>query len=194
MKTVTPGSKLNQFKWTIKVRCEERKGLNRCSEKQKDDPCRPPDVPQPDEGQLIAYTRNGKTSYNNAEIMFCPAFFKRQSLDDALLNEDLLPYPWKIDLNQYQNSGSAFLHELMHVNVASDSRNDKPNPHPRDLKLTFKSGLVNAYGPILTRVLAAYDSTYDPLGNDVGFYVQRNGEWILCFSKLLLIAANNYAL
>ncbi|KAH7329699.1 hypothetical protein B0I35DRAFT_474266 [Stachybotrys elegans] len=69
-------------------------------------------------------------------------------------------------------AADASLHELLHVNVASDSMYSQPNPHPQDLQVTYRTNagvlLVPSYGSILTRVLAN-DPDFDPHGSDTGF-------------------------
>lgn len=174
MATVSDGSFLNPFKWSIRVRCKEPEGFNRCTAPPWD-PCRPRPA-RPWEGHLIAYSWNQPGGYNNPEIMFCPMYFTKPSLGDVMSGTP------STNLHDYLNTAETFLHELMHCWLGSDSKMDSPNPRPDDLMVTVErrvnGGLTwpsfPAYGPALTKLLARYAPT---TGSDLptGFYVQRNG-------------------
>jgi hypothetical protein len=185
--TVTPGVSviIQPFKWHIKVRCEEKEGMNDCTEPAKQDPCddsNSPNAPPPDT-TVAAYTVNEPYKLDYPDITFCPTFFKQRSLKDAMAYGASLPSPWKEHLDNFDNQGSTFLHELFHVNLAANTFNGSPNPRILDLQLDVplqgRIARLGAYGSLLGRLLAKYDPMDDPFGSDVGFYTQRNGRSLM---------------
>lgn len=84
-----------------------------------------------------------------------------------------------------------FLHELLHLDLAANSKNGNPNPQIRDLKIKFtygdgpkdgtSSGWTKAYGPKLAKILARFQ----PLGTvskQTGYFVQRNDDNLVSFA------------
>ncbi|KAK2596250.1 hypothetical protein QQS21_006342 [Conoideocrella luteorostrata] len=190
--TVSDGSFLNPFKWSIIVRCKEAQGRARCRVPLDTDPCRPPRRPW--ERSTTAYSKNG-ASYNNPEITFCPAFFLKPSLDAAITAGRILPSPYQLDIGEYQNTAETFLHELMHLWLASDSKNGSPNPYPDDLKISYAEKIggiirwptIDVYGPALAKLLARYEPIDPPNDPPAGFYTQRNAENYAYYALMMYI-------
>lgn len=181
--TVTPGSVLNPVKWTIYVSCNDFANPPRCETSRKD-PCKSPDDDVSDD-RLIAYSANVPGTFNGPRINFCPVFFRTPTLGDAMLDTPILPYPARAELQNYVNTATTMLHEMTHLFLGSDSIDDRPNPHPRDLQVaynvkkddgSFEKKLGSIYGTQLTKILAMYNPDDDWLGMDTGFYTQRNAD------------------
>ncbi|KAM5368986.1 hypothetical protein ACJZ2D_009295 [Fusarium nematophilum] len=172
---VSDGSWFNPLKWIIKVRCKEPKGLSNCRLPAENDPCRPPRRPW--EGKTIAYSANRKGTYNNPMIMFCPAFFDLPNLDSVITAGRASPYAQKIDISEYQCTAHTFLHELMHLWLASDSRGGSPNPRWEK---------HSVYGPALSKLLARYQPALDD-DPPAGFYTQRNAENLAYYALTVYI-------
>jgi hypothetical protein len=179
--TVTHGWIINPFKWTLNVRCNEREGRSKCTQTPPEDPCGNDENQVLTPSDTIAYTHNQEHIPNNAEITFCPQFFKERSMKDALAYGESLPATRRWHLENYRGQADIFLHELFHVDLAANSFDNRPNPHIMDVHLSYEtpSGMSHfgAYGTEWAKLLARYDkdSVIDEYLNDVGFYVQRNG-------------------
>lgn len=77
-----------------------------------------------------------------------------------------------------------FLHELLHLDLVANSKNDDPNPDIRDLKIKFRVGrgkhkgeltkYTKVYGPRLAKILAGFQ----PWRRDVtlGQFIQRSDD------------------
>ena len=181
--TVTHGSILNPFKWTLNVRCEERKGRYKCIQAPPEDPCGNDENQAMMPSDTIAYTQNQEHTANNAEITFCLRYFEKnmKSMKDAVAYGASLSSEKRLNLDNYRGQADYFLHELFHVDLAANSFRNSTNSHILDVYLTYPTtsgmGRVGAYGSRYTKLLARYDKDLVPSEylNDVGFYVQRNG-------------------
>jgi hypothetical protein len=80
----------------------------------------------------------------------------------------------------------------MHLDLAADSVNEKPNPHIRDLRIKYtyydddtgerkSSGWIKAYGPKLAKILARFQpiSRYS---KQTGYFIQRNDDNLVSFA------------
>jgi hypothetical protein len=202
--TVTHGSVLNPFKWSLNVRCNEREGRSKCIQAPEEDPCaEDPDNSATRPSDTIAYTYNQEHTANFAEITFCPQFFNERSLQEAMAYGTALPATRRYYLDNYRGQADIFLHELFHVDLAANSFQNTPNPHILDVHLVYNTPTgkdhLGTYGAEYTKLLARYDKAsirpdpdrprFVPV-NDVGFYVQRNGmlstAQTLCTKPLLI--------
>jgi hypothetical protein len=181
--TVTHGSILNPFKWTLNVRCNERFGHSRCTESLPKDPCGDDETQETAPSDTIAYARNQPHTPNNAEITFCPRFFEKRKMHDAMGYGASQTDPGeRMYLGNYRSQADYFLHELFHIDLAANSFENFPNPHILDVGLAYSTpngmSQLGAYGAYYAKLLARYDKDLVPaeMGNDVGFYVQRNGK------------------
>ncbi|KAI0443025.1 hypothetical protein F4803DRAFT_550595 [Xylaria telfairii] len=179
MATVSPG--LAPFPNWIRVRCDDP--VRACTYK-----C-PTTQDNNEEGQVIAYSRNPNPAQGRRwpDISFCPIWYGMRNLDNAIQYGTGFSNPrQKQDISRYVSRGSAFLHELFHLDLAADSVNGRPNPQIKDLKIRYKdggksSGWVEAYGPKHAKILARFL----PIGRgtkQTGYFVQRNDDNLVYFS------------
>ena len=140
-----------------------------------------------------AYTRAEDPDDGYPMINFCPAFFDRRSLTDAITYGRDLQRPDNLNLGQYENRANMFFvsgykafeqlfdlltnrqHELCHIALAA---NTPPNPEINDIVIKYRYGnqgvLITqvANGLIMTKILARY-----PGGPyTTGYWVQRNAD------------------
>ncbi|TFA97437.1 hypothetical protein CCMA1212_010831 [Trichoderma ghanense] len=149
--------------WRIAVRCDDWAGLCPCG------------IGSP----TIAYTINKDPDYGGASINFCPRYFSLRTLDTVMKNADKTKDMdvWANMKTYVQNQGSVWIHELMHIDWVALAHEYGDNPHPTDMKLTFRTSpettrTATAYGPVLAKALARFK----PFIDGVGTYTNRNAE------------------
>ncbi|KAI8652238.1 hypothetical protein NCS57_01286900 [Fusarium keratoplasticum] len=186
--TVKEGASWFTPNW-IRVRCDDP--LKLCIE-EPDDPDNPKCPPASAQGEdqsveTIAYARNPFEKDNDkySDITFCPAFFRLRNLGNAMAYGSGHTHPiLKADLRNYESRADNFLHELLHLDLAANSKDGSPNPDIRDLliKFTFGTGpdkgkksiWTKVYGSRLAKILASFQ----PWRKDqpLGYFIQRSDD------------------
>ncbi|KAM6510464.1 hypothetical protein FSOLCH5_010904 [Fusarium solani] len=186
--TVKEGASWFTPNW-IRVRCDDP--LNHCLKdpEDPDDPKCPPASTQGEDqsAETVAYARNPFEKENDkySEISFCPVFFRMRNLGNAMAFGSGHSHPiLKADLRNYEGRADTFLHELLHLDLAANSKGGNPNPDIRDLliKFTFGTGpdkgkrseWTKVYGPRLAKILASFQ----PWRRDqsLGYFIQRSDD------------------
>ncbi|KAL6365955.1 hypothetical protein LRP88_00538 [Fusarium phalaenopsidis] len=160
--------------------------------REPDDPDNPKCPPASAQGEdqsaeTIAYARNPFEKDNDkySDITFCPAFFRLRNLGNAMAYGSGHTHPiLKADLRNYESRADTFLHELLHLDLAANSKDGNPNPDIRDLliKFTFSTGpdkgkksvWTKVYGPRLAKIL----TSFQPWRKDqpLGYFIQSSDD------------------
>ncbi|KAK2606049.1 hypothetical protein QQS21_003567 [Conoideocrella luteorostrata] len=166
VETMQPGWFFNPFGHSLQVRCDDPK--KNCG------------------SGVTAYTVN-PSGNEKPYITFCPSFFRKMSLDDAVKSykdSDNPEIKWNVD--GYMNRGLIFLHELFHLDLAADSEKGEPNPKIYDIYITYydsrRNGEISrptkAYEARLSKLLARFlpkePTKKKPNPKSTGWWVQRN--------------------
>ncbi|KAJ6437230.1 aspartate-tRNA ligase [Purpureocillium lavendulum] len=142
------------------------------------------------EGEVIAYARNPDSAAGRKwpDISFCPIWYGMRNLDNAIAYGSGFSNPKSNqDISNYVSRASAFLHELFHLDLAADSKNDSPNPKIRDIKIRYtkkdgqRSRWVTAYGAKHAKILARF-LPISPSSKQTGYFVQRNDDNFVYFA------------
>ncbi|PPJ50821.1 hypothetical protein CBER1_06501 [Cercospora berteroae] len=179
----------NPFRHALHVRCNDPK--KKCQNRPENDPCQPnpPNPGQKAEKLPNAYSANEDPDDGYSMINFCEGFINLRSLTNGYAYGSGLSAPFKYRIDRYNNRATTFFHELLHLDLAADSANNRPNPQTDDLTIAIKLGSDDyentiAYGGTFTKVLAR--TTTDP-----GYYVQRNAENLAFFALAKYVMSKN---
>lgn len=74
-------------------------------------------------------------------INFCPLFFSKPSLSEAMADGSGRTDNSKFDLDTYENRAAIIYHEMTHLDLAANSSGENtPNPRITDLKIEYVDG------------------------------------------------------
>ncbi|KAK2598099.1 hypothetical protein QQS21_005810 [Conoideocrella luteorostrata] len=182
---------------------------------ESDEPKCPPLVSAKGEEQVIetaAYVRNPFEKGNDkfSEITFCRSVFSLRNLGNAMAHGSGPKNPiLKANLNNYEGRGKSmssnigldliayftyladtFLHELFHLDLAANSKNNSPNPQIRDLLIKFRIGSgkdrgkitkwTKVYGARVAKVLARFQPWR--MDQSLGYFIQRSDDSLTMFA------------
>jgi hypothetical protein len=121
-------------------------------------------------------------------INFCPVFFEKRNLNDAMAFGLGKTDNSKFNLETYENRAAIMYHEMTHLDLAADSSGQNtPNPRIIDLKITYEETdgsqwRTKAYGPLRTKMLARYEPPSPDDEMTTGWYMQRNADNFAMFA------------